>query len=228
MIDFWTGPQRGKIETSGLVGKDGFNGGKGMTEIHEFVEGLKGLPVFNAHAVYEYVKKHPVLPQSLRPYLFFSPASYTRNLIFKNDVFELLALCWDRGQISRVHNHRDQQCWMAVPIGKLKVQNYSVSEREPKTKRCRLQVSSSYLMTPGSPAEVDQNEPVHTVANLAEFGARAVSLHIYSNPFDTCEIYSLEDGTYRDVPLHYTSEYGKLVPGETASPAGEELWARHS
>jgi len=195
-----------------------------MIGIDEFVEGLKNLPVFAPADVFAYIQKHPVAPESLRRYLFFSPASYTRNLIFKNDWFELLALCWDIGQSSRIHNHCGQQCWMAVPIGKLKVQNYSVEEQDPKTKRCRLAVSTSYWMTPDSPAQVDQNEPVHAVVNLAESRARAVSLHIYSNPIDSCEVYSLETGTYRDVPLHYTSQYGRLEAGETAELAGDELW----
>ena len=49
---------------------------------------------------------------------------------------------------------------------------------------------------------------------IAEFSQRAVSIHVYSKPFDTCEIYQREKGTYADVPLHYTSEYGKLNPAE--------------
>jgi len=57
-------------------------------------------------------------------------------------------------------------------------------------------------------------EPVHEVINVAEFNQRAVSLHIYSKPFDTCEIYSRDKGTYADAPLFYTSEYGKLNPSE--------------
>jgi len=61
---------------------------------------------------------------------------------------------------------------------------------------------------------VDPGEPVHQVLNLAEFGERAVSLHVYSKPFDSCEIYLREKGTYMDVPLHYTSEYGRLNPEE--------------
>ena len=44
--------------------------------------------------------------------------------------------------------------------------------------------------------------------------ARAVSVHVYSKPFDSCEIYSREKGTYFDVSLHYTSEYGRLNPDE--------------
>ena len=50
--------------------------------------------------------------------------------------------------------------------------------------------------------------------NLPEFNQRAVSVHVYSKPFDSCEIYSRDKGTYFDVSLHYTSEYGRLNPDE--------------
>ena len=189
-----------------------------MVEIQEFVAGIQALPQFTPAAVYEYLKSHIVQPESLHPYLFFSQATYTRNLIFKNDLFELLTLCWESGQVSRIHNHRDQQCWMAVPISKLQVQDYRVLDRNLENKTCRLVPTRSYPLTPTQPAEVDANEPVHQVLNLAEFGGRAVSLHIYSKPFDSCEIYSLEKGSYSDVPLYYTSEYGQLRAGELATP----------
>jgi hypothetical protein len=52
---------------------------------------------------------------------------------------------------------------------------------------------------------------VHQVLNLREYKQRAVSLHIYSFPYDSCEVYSTDKGTYMDVPLYYTSEYGNLT-----------------
>ena len=186
--------------------------------IREFIEGLKSLARFAPEEVYEYLKAHPVEPDSLKPFLYFSQATYTRNLIFKNELFELLALCWESGQASRIHNHREQQCWMAVPLGELQVRDFRVLDRDPERKTCRLEPSRSYPMTPERPAAVDVNEPVHQVLNLAEFGARAVSLHIYSKPFDNCEVYFPDKGNYSDVPLHYTSEYGKLCEGEPGKP----------
>lgn len=184
--------------------------------IDEFVKGLRAIPDFRPDIVYSYIKAHPVQPDSPRRYLFFSSASYTRNLIFKNDLFEVLALCWEVGQVSRIHNHRDQQCWMAVPVGQLKNQNYRVLDHDQEKKTCRLEPSQSFLITSSSPLEVDPHEPVHQVLNLAEFGERAVSLHIYSRPFGTCEVYQPHRATYVDVELHYTSEYGCLREGETA------------
>jgi len=158
-----------------------------------------------------------VRPESLEKYLFFSKGSYTRNLIYKNDVFECMTICWEVGQFSRIHNHRDQNCWMSAPIGRLKVQNFRVEGKQSEDEHCgtcRLIPTDIYEMDAAHPAYVNPLEPVHQVLNLPEYNQRAVSIHVYSRPFDMCEVYYKDKGTYADVPLHYTSEYGKLHPDE--------------
>ncbi|MFQ5927457.1 MAG: cysteine dioxygenase family protein, partial [Terriglobia bacterium] len=166
--------------------------------IQEFVRGLEQIPAtrFGPQTVNDFIALHRIEPASLASYLFFSRANYTRNLVSKNDLFELLAICWEVGQVSRIHNHRDQQCWMAVPIGTLENQNYRVLDRNPQRGTCRLEPSATLLITPSTPLAVDPDEPVHQVRNRPEYAARAVSIHIYSRPFDTCEVYSLEQGNY--------------------------------
>src|SRR5207253_1969258 len=110
--------------------------------ISEWVKGLAAIPVreFTLKNVQDYVVRHGVLPETLDKYSYFSKGSYTRNLIFRNDLFECMTVCWEVGQHSRIHNH--------------------------------------------------------------------------SKPFDTCEVYLRDHGTYSDVPLFYTSEYGKLNSAE--------------
>ena len=103
---------------------------------------------------------------------------------------------------------------MAAPIGRLLVRNFRVEERDSGRGTCRVVPTDSYEMNAAHPAYVNPAEPVHDVSNPAEFSQRAVSVHIYSKPYDSCEIYVRERGTYSDVPLHYTSEYGKLNPSE--------------
>jgi cysteine dioxygenase len=126
----------------------------------------------------------------------------------------VLAICWNVGQVSRIHNHRDQNCWMVTPIGRLRVQNFRVENRDASHGACHLIPTDSYDMDATHPAVVAPEEPVHQVLNLPEFGAQATSVHIYSYPYASCEVYSMERGSYADVPLHYSSEYGKLSPDE--------------
>jgi hypothetical protein len=59
-------------------------------------------------------------------------------------------------------------------------------------------------------AKVELEEPIHQVLNLPEFNERAVSIHVYSRPFDNCLAYCRDTETYKTVPLSYYSQYGRL------------------
>lgn len=185
-----------------------------MTSVQEFCAGLRGIgeDEFDVPRVARYTAEHPVDPSSLQPYLFFEETHYTRNLIYKCELFEVMAICWEVGQVSRIHNHQGQNCWMTVPIGRLAVQNYEVVRIEPERGRCELREANRLLMDPTHPSHVEQEMPVHAVLNLPEFGQRATSLHVYSHPYDRCLVYTPEKGSYCEVPLFYDSEYGRRHP----------------
>ena len=159
--------------------------------------------------VRELLRSSPVDPASLARYLNWDRQHYTRNLIDKTPLYELLAICWEVGQASSVHNHRDQNCWMAVPIGRLQVENFHVVQQDITAGRCELEPSEVVEMNISQPCAVDPQEPVHRVLNPREFNQRAVSLHVYSRPFDTCVVYSAEQGTCGEIQLHYNTTYGK-------------------
>ncbi len=53
----------------------------------------------------------------LNAYLNFSDVKYQRNLVFKNDYFEVLVLCWKPGQVTPIHNHRHSWCGVRVLKG---------------------------------------------------------------------------------------------------------------
>ena len=159
----------------------------------------------------EVLRATPVDPESLQPYLFWNAQHYTRNLLEKTDLFELLAICWEVGMRSSIHNHKGQNCWMAAPVGKLAVQNYKVIEEELASRRCNIVPTDVVEITAESPVAVDPLNPVHDVRNPRDWSQRAVSLHVYSRPFDSCIVYSCEQGTCGEIGLHYTSMYGKRL-----------------
>jgi cysteine dioxygenase len=184
--------------------------------IDDWVKQLCAVPEkdFTIPRILDFTRRNGIRPETLSPYLFYAKSHYTRNLIHKCDLFEVMAICWEIGQVSRIHNHRDQNCWMVTPIGRLRVQNFRVENRDAAHGTCKLVPTEVYDMDPEHPAVVQPEEPVHQVLNLPEFGARSTSIHIYSFPYSTCEVYLKDNGTYSDVPLHYSSEYGKLSPDE--------------
>src|SRR5277367_1554382 len=150
--------------------------------IGDFVAGLRNLPesAFDrTDLVIDFLRSTPVLPETLAPYLTWDSDHYTRNLIDRTRLYELMAICWDIGQISAVHNHRDQNCWMAVPIGRLLVQNYRTISQDLTAGQCKLEVKDTVEMNAAHPCPVDPQEPVHRVLNPRKFNQKAVSLHIY-------------------------------------------------
>ena len=180
--------------------------------IQDFVTQLRAFPssAFDHTAdIVAFLSSTAVNPESLAPYLTWDRQHYTRNLIDKTPLYELIAICWEVGQASSVHNHRDQNCWMAVPIGRLLVENFRVVFQQIEEGRCELETADTVEMNPGHPCAVDPLEPVHRVLNPREYNQRAVSLHVYSRPFDTCVVYSPEQGTCGEIQLHYTTEFGK-------------------
>jgi cysteine dioxygenase len=180
--------------------------------IQDFVAELRKFPetAFNRiDQLTRFLKYTQVLPDTLAPYLTWDKQHYTRNLIDKTPVYELVAICWEVGQASSVHNHREQNCWMAVPVGRLQVENFRVISQNLAKGTCQLETADTVEMNPNQPCAVDPLEPVHRVCNPREFNQRAVSLHVYSRPFDTCVVYSYEQGTCGVIKLHYQTEYGK-------------------
>jgi cysteine dioxygenase len=186
--------------------------------IAKYVELLRQLPAEafeDVPRVEQWARLHAVDPATLDPYLCWDRQHYTRNLIDHTDLYDLMAICWDVGQISSIHNHRGQNCWMSVPVGRLVVQNYRVISENVEEHRCEIVPTDSVEMNALRPLGVNPKHPVHSVRNPREYNERAVSLHIYSRPFDSCVVYSDEQGTCGEIALHFTTKYGEAVARST-------------
>src|SRR6202049_4553532 len=105
-----------------------------VTELRKFPE-----PTFTRiDQIIRFLQSTPVAFDTLTPYLTWDRQHYTRNLIDKTPLYELVAICWEVGQASSIHNHRDQNCWMAVPIGRLQVENFHVVLQDIPAGKCTI------------------------------------------------------------------------------------------
>ncbi|HZD32795.1 MAG TPA: cysteine dioxygenase family protein [Candidatus Angelobacter sp.] len=182
--------------------------------IEALVKGLRKLDARefgSVQAPLAFLRENPVDAATIAPYLFWDAQHYTRNLIDKTEVYELMAICWEPGMKSSIHNHKDQHCWMAAAMGRLAVHNYRVLEENLAAHHCNIVETEVVEITSTNPVAVDPLNPVHDVRNPREFGQRAVSVHLYSRPFDSCVVYSVDQHTCGEIPLHYNSMYGKPV-----------------
>ncbi len=77
-----------------------------LVEVEAIVETLRAVPPprFQPGHVCELLAGAAARPETLRHYLHFAPGRYTRNLVYRDDLFELIALCWSPGSASPIHN----------------------------------------------------------------------------------------------------------------------------
>src|SRR5882672_2037731 len=144
-----------------------------QVSIQDFVAGLRKFPepAFNGiDTILNFMRATNVAPETLGPYLKWDRQHYTRNLIDKTPLYELVAICWEVGQASSVHNHRDQNCWMAVPIGRLLVENFHVVHQDVSAGVCKLETTDTVEMNISHPCAEDPLKPVDRVVNPREFG----------------------------------------------------------
>ena len=118
-----------------------------MLSVDKLIEGLQSMSddEFTCDNVYSYLGKNSIDVNSIAKYQFWSPEFYTRNLIYKDARFEMMAICWGSGQVSAVHNHAEQKCWMMVPVGRLRGQNFAVTEMDEAGLRCLADFTRSSL-----------------------------------------------------------------------------------
>lgn len=167
---------------------------------------------FDDASVEEFMRTTRISQDSLKQFEFWKENFYSRNLIYKDKEFELLLLCWDIGQESPIHGHEGEKCWARVETGKLRFTNY-----EECSERCGENVELREIgASDGAAGVLDGPAEIHKVSNPSEFGQRAISLHLYSKPFDVCEMYDLNRQTVKRCALKYdqvcASPWSPAVP----------------
>lgn len=188
--------------------------------LQEVVDDLRAIPEseFTLERLDNYLTGLILDPATLEPYLNFQENAYTRNLVYRDALFEVLVLCWDIGQKTPVHNHRGQLGWMSVQQGMLSILNY---KRVDCSAACHLEsrwskvelASDIPIAGIGFVSHVCRKETLHQISNDPAFQQRAVSLHIYSRPFDSCVVYDVAGESCSDKKLSNFTEGGLPTQG---------------
>jgi len=137
-------------------------------------------------------------------YAFFSETKYTRNCVARNDAYELILLCWEPGQITPVHCHNDQECWVHCIQGSFEEQRYVAGDEGGKLKKDH----QLHLMSERT-SYMNDGMGYHSLANSSN--GRAMTLHLYAGPINRARIYNQELTKFEWVEMEYYSMQGKLL-----------------
>lgn len=205
------------------------------SRIGDFIAGLQALEkdLITTDRVSQFLTQMQPSAEALAPYLFWNPSRHARNLIYRDEFFEVLALCWLPGQQTPIHSHNGQLGWMTMAQGELVCRNYrflrSLDSKELPARtgdHSRLPVKpvrvellgSATSSADGRVAVVDRQNTTHQIENLEKSPCGSISLHIYSRPIDACVVFDASSQCCERRPLQYYSANGLLLtnePGES-------------
>lgn len=202
-------------------------GSKALMQIDSFVEKLRGFEkdIITRDSVLDFCSNVQITDSSLAPYTHFDEKFYTRNLIYRDDLFEVMTICWQPGQKTPVHTHNGQLCWMIPQSGNLGVVDYKwMGCDHPENQNVvgidclagsdhtKVEVVREVEACAGGPVlTADKLQTIHRLYNLSETSERAVSIHIYSRPIDSCVAFDMQKNQCYRRQLAYFSKYGEMA-----------------
>lgn len=136
------------------------------------------------------------LPKSaFEEYSSWSNECYTRNCIIENEKFELILLCWEKGQMTPIHDHGGEECWVKIIKGEFKETIYNADKNEG------LSVIKSFISKPNDISYMIDFMGFHSIENLSN--QRSMSLHLYAKPIRNCNIFDEESKQFLRKNLAY-------------------------
>jgi cysteine dioxygenase len=104
--------------------------------------------------------------------------SYSKNLIYKNDDFDVYLVCWKTNDKTPIHDHSQYGCVYKILQGQINELKY-----DPKS----LKNISKNTLKPDTVNYIHNDESYHVMDNV--FNKLAISIHIYSPPKYKMNIY---------------------------------------
>ena len=155
---------------------------------------------FPEEEVYDLLENSTLPKKDIKDYIHYDKAKYTRHLIYRDSLFELLLMCWKPGQKAPVHGHEGEKCFMRVEEGSLLFTNYTLESTQP----LRLNMVDSIR---GDSGFLDGPADLHSVENI--YSQNAITFHLYAKPYHECDVYDIKSGSIYRKKLVYDTMFKK-------------------
>ncbi|XP_069784885.1 cysteine dioxygenase type 1-like isoform X2 [Narcine bancroftii] len=123
-----------------------------------------------------------------------------------------MILCWGEGHGSSIHDHVDSHCFLKILQGQLKETLFNFPDVNQKNQELSKKLESIY--DENQCTYINDKIGLHRVENESHTEP-AISLHLYSPPFDSCHCFDERTGYKTKVKLTFWSRFGERTPWET-------------
>jgi len=117
---------------------------------------------------------------ALKNCIGYAEEGYQRNLIQKNEFYELVAICWTPGQLTPIHDHVGSDCAFKIVDGISTETTYSLNEQG-----LAYQIGVKEYQA-GDICASDESD-IHRVSNNSN--NELINLHVYTPPLHAYKTY---------------------------------------
>ena len=126
--------------------------------------------------VSEILSSADIEDRSLMEFVNFRRDKYTRNLVRRTELFDVIVLCWQPGQMTPIHNHSGQRGWVRVLRGQMEETAFSTLGPEPPPWATEvdipLEATGTTLVEARSRGRCRGSEPRHPSLGKSASGER--------------------------------------------------------
>lgn len=168
--------------------------------LEKLIHGLS-IPATKNSSYYDQLIQSLDIPlDTIYSYCTWNERFYTRNLVHSTDLYELLILCWQKGQASPIHDHQSQDCWIYVVEGTIEETLYQPTLH--RDQRFILRETDRITYHQGDKSRLmNSTRAWHSIKPLSQ---QAITLHLYSLPIKKCHLYNLQTGQLSERKLNYS------------------------
>ncbi len=176
-----------------------------MQAISSVEELLEILPECSGNEFVEISHGMELQPEDFEEYAYWSKDHYTRNCVSRSEEYELILLCWEPGQDTPVHCHNNEECWVYNLQGSVIEKRFDFRQGS----KTEIEETQEAVMNEGEVSYMHDTMGFHSLHNTGE--VRAMTLHLYIKPIDSCRVYVNEEIGFKRKELEYDTYEGKPV-----------------
>ncbi|KAL4235263.1 hypothetical protein ACF0H5_006901 [Mactra antiquata] len=151
-------------------------------------------------------------------YVYWDENKYTRNLVNDGEgcdgkkCYNLIALCWNYGQASTIHNHANAECLMKILSGNAREELYKTPSCCGEAKN--MEKIKETMYKGNEVAHINDTMGLHRISNPSEKEG-LVTLHLYFPPFSECKCFDESTSQTKVGQMTYYSKFGVKVNQES-------------
>ena len=131
------------------------------------------------------------------------PSSYSRTLLHKNGEFEMVAMRWEPGATTPIHDHGSSNCWVVLLEGAFDVDNFE--RTDDGSDIASLRATGSNHVRRGDLDHRLGSRELHRVTNNE--AAPAFSVQVYFGPISEYVVIDEHTGFVRKANAQYDAVF---------------------